>query len=216
MPRIRIKLKTNISHEVFPRKLSKSELRQIQIIEKSIKLCAKEGVEALAFERIAKECGVSRHLVIHYFPNRQALVKQATEYIWASLKLFVLECVAKETGAASKLKAYISSNFDWARQNPELASFVLLFFHYASTIPKFKKINADLMQLGHIRIIGILNEGIAEGVFKKTANTSIEAKGIQLSILGFLINLQCNDLEPEDNTLEKHLCDSVLKRLLKS
>ena len=72
------------------------------------------------------------------------------------------------------------------------------------------------MKSGHERIIGILNEGISEGIFHKTANTSIEAKIIQLSILGFLINHHCDDLGPEDITLEEHLCDSVLKKLIKT
>jgi AcrR family transcriptional regulator len=213
MAKVRIKLNTNLADEVFPRKLSKSELRQLQIIEKSIHLCAKDGIEALSYERIAKACGVTRHLVIHYFPDRQDIIEQATEYVWASLKLTILGRVDREKGAVARMKAYLSSNLEWMRDNPELAKFFLLFLHYASTKTRFYKLSTDLFKLGQQRILGILLQGIDEGVFAKIQNPELEAKDIQISVLGQVVSYMVENQPFASPVLEVHLIESIMGRL---
>ncbi|MGZ3774036.1 MAG: TetR/AcrR family transcriptional regulator [Pseudobdellovibrionaceae bacterium] len=213
MAKVRLKLKTDLAGEVFPRKLSKSEVRQLQIIENTIKLCAKGGTEAISFEKIANACGVTRHLVIHYFPDRDDLIEQAMEYVWASLKLFILERVDKESDAKAKLEVYISSNLEWARKNKELATFFILFLHYASTRPKFKKINSELMRLGQERVLGILNQGISDGSFYCSDTPAIEAKDIQVSVLGHIVSFVCEDSPFDPLILENKLKVSILNRM---
>jgi AcrR family transcriptional regulator len=213
MDRVRIKLKTNLADEVFPRRLSKSEIRQIQIIEKSIQLCAKGGIEALSYEKIAQACGVTRHLVIHYFPDRQDLMEHAAEYIWASLKLAILERTDRETDSLAKMSAYISANLEWTRANPDLAVFLLLFFHYASTKARFRKFSTELLKLGTERILGIIKQGMQEGAFVKIKNPELEAKGIQNAVLGLFVSSIAEDGPFDSKTMEKALVESVFKGL---
>ncbi|MGZ3773331.1 MAG: TetR/AcrR family transcriptional regulator [Bdellovibrio sp.] len=188
-------------------------MRQLQIIENTVKLCSKGGIEAISFEKIAKACGVTRHLVIHYFPDKEDLVEQTMEYVWASLKLFILERVEKESRAEAKMESYISANLEWARKNKELATFIMLFLHYAATKTKFKKLNTELMRLGQERILGILKQGILEGSFSSTDDLDVEAKDIQISVLGQMVSFVCEDEPFAPLILENKLRVSVLNRI---
>jgi AcrR family transcriptional regulator len=59
------------------RRLPPAERRD-QLIEAALAVAARDGHERLAFEAVAKEAGVTRNLVYHYFPGgRQELLEVA-------------------------------------------------------------------------------------------------------------------------------------------
>ncbi len=58
-----------------PRRLPPAERRK-QLIDAALAVAAREGHERLAFEAVAKQAGVTRNLVYHYFPGgREELVE---------------------------------------------------------------------------------------------------------------------------------------------
>jgi AcrR family transcriptional regulator len=60
-----------------PRRLPPAQRRD-QLINAALTVAAREGHDRLAFEAVAKEAGVTRNLVYHYFPGgRQELVEAA-------------------------------------------------------------------------------------------------------------------------------------------
>jgi AcrR family transcriptional regulator len=60
-----------------PRRLPPAERRE-QLVGAALTVAARDGHERLAYEAVAKEAGVTRNLVYHYFPGgRQELVEAA-------------------------------------------------------------------------------------------------------------------------------------------
>ncbi|HEY7121392.1 MAG TPA: TetR/AcrR family transcriptional regulator [Solirubrobacterales bacterium] len=60
-----------------PRRLPPAERRE-QLIDAALTVAARDGHDRLAFEAVAKQAGVTRNLVYHYFPGgRQELVEAA-------------------------------------------------------------------------------------------------------------------------------------------
>jgi AcrR family transcriptional regulator len=60
-----------------PRRLPPAERRE-QLIDAALTVAARDGHENLAFEAVAKQAGVTRNLVYHYFPaGRQELLEAA-------------------------------------------------------------------------------------------------------------------------------------------
>jgi AcrR family transcriptional regulator len=60
-----------------PRRLPPAQRRE-QLIDAALTVAARNGHERLAFEAVAKQAGVTRNLVYHYFPGgRQELVEAA-------------------------------------------------------------------------------------------------------------------------------------------
>jgi AcrR family transcriptional regulator len=60
-----------------PRRLPPAERRD-QLIDAALTIAARDGHERLAFEAVAKQAGVTRNLVYHYFPGgRQELIEAA-------------------------------------------------------------------------------------------------------------------------------------------
>jgi AcrR family transcriptional regulator len=63
--------------EAAAKRLPPAERRE-QLIEAALAVAAREGHEHLAFEAVAKQAGVTRNLVYHYFPGgRQELLEAA-------------------------------------------------------------------------------------------------------------------------------------------
>jgi len=213
--KIRLKLNADEVAQIFPRKLSKSELRRLQIVENVIRISAKSGVEGLAYEKIAKSCGVSRHLVMHYFPSRADMIAQAAEVVWASLKREILESMDRETSATLKLKRYLSANLTWAREYREHAAFLVLIIQHATTHARFKKLFTELMRLGHGRIIGVLQQGVRDGEFRKSIHVDLVSKSIQLTVLGHFVGLVAEDGPYPAAALEEELCRTVVEPLIR-
>jgi AcrR family transcriptional regulator len=60
-----------------PRRLPPAERRE-QLIDAALTVAARDGHDRLSFEAVAKQAGVTRNLVYHYFPGgRQELVETA-------------------------------------------------------------------------------------------------------------------------------------------
>src|SRR5262245_64629190 len=60
-----------------PRRRPPAERRD-QLIDAALTVAARDGHERLAFEAVAKQAGVTRNLVYHYFPGgKQELVEAA-------------------------------------------------------------------------------------------------------------------------------------------
>jgi AcrR family transcriptional regulator len=60
-----------------PRRLPPADRRE-QLIDAALSVAARDGHEGLAFEAVAKQAGVTRNLVYHYFPDgRRELVEAA-------------------------------------------------------------------------------------------------------------------------------------------
>jgi AcrR family transcriptional regulator len=59
-----------------PRRLPPAERRE-QLIDAAVSVAARDGHEGLAFEAVAKQAGVTRNLVYHYFPGGRAELVEA-------------------------------------------------------------------------------------------------------------------------------------------
>jgi AcrR family transcriptional regulator len=60
-----------------PRRLPPAKRRE-QLIDAAVSVAARDGHERLAFDAVAKQAGVTRNLIYHYFPGgRQELVEAA-------------------------------------------------------------------------------------------------------------------------------------------
>jgi AcrR family transcriptional regulator len=64
-----------------PRRLPPAERRE-QLIDAAVSVAARDGHERLSFDAVAKQAGVTRNLVYHYFPGgREELVEAAAHRV---------------------------------------------------------------------------------------------------------------------------------------
>ena len=178
---------------IFPRVVSKAERRKIQILEATIECFATRGIDSTAYELIAKKCGASRTLIIHYFPNRQELEMLAIQYIRADMQKAAVEAIQKAKTPEKRLEAYVQSTFDWTKEKPSFMTVWLLFFYYCGVRPEFKAMHTKLTTMGHERIIALM-EGLPENKRAQKKDISLRAKTLQALITGGLVAVQAEYL----------------------
>jgi AcrR family transcriptional regulator len=165
---------------------TKGQLRQAQILEAAIKNFATVGVENTTPDKIAKTCKISRPLVLHYFKDVEEIFQIAVKVIRAEFQRLAVVAIEKETNPTGRLKAYVHSSLDWVEKRPLHVKVWLLFFYRCGLRDADRKLNSELVNMGHDRIAALLEQGKELGVFHYEDATST-AKMIQNVITGALI-----------------------------
>lgn len=173
--------------DIFPRELSKSERRRIQIIEAAIGCYATIGLDNTTYERIAEKCGISRSLINQYFPQKELLTEQIMKYIRISLQNLAIEAIASASTPEAKLAALVESTFRWIKEYETNVKVWILLYYYCTINDSFKRINTELVQIGHDRIAGIL-AAINAGKGVSQTDLLTRAKMIQVVFTGALVS----------------------------
>lgn len=188
MKKLRAASEEAISYNLlFPGQIQRSQKTKFHILEAAIESYVTVGIEKTTFDRLAVNAGVTRPLVMRYFPDRDELFKLVIQFIRENLQQMAIQAMAKQTSPTSILKAYVQSTFDWIEQFPKHAKVWLLFYYYCGIRSDLLKINSELVVAGHQRITLLIEAGKKQGTFK-VKDASICAKNIQNLITGSLLS----------------------------
>lgn len=168
---------------LFPRTISKSEKRKIQILEAAITCYASLGIDNTTYEHIASKCKASRTLLIHYFPDRDTLSKLAIRYIRADMQNDAVKAIQKAATPEKQLSAYVQSTFDWVKHKPSYFTVWMLFFYYCGVHKDYKAMHTELAAMGHERIQVMIQ---AMHGNRSVKNLEQRAKSLQALITGAL------------------------------
>jgi len=191
-------LTKSIYQELFPKKMSKSDQRKIDIIEGAITAYSKTDYTSVSFDDIASPAKTNRRLVQHYFPNKDELFELSIKVIRGHMQSIAVEALLKAIIPQEQFNAYIRSTFQWLKLKPTHVRAWILFFLVCTQKPKFKKIHSDLTKIGEKRITSLLlsMDTIKD---KDPSNLSYLSKTIQRLITGGLIEAST---EKSDNEIE--------------
>ncbi len=166
-----------------PAPIRKSERRQQQILEAAIKSYARIGIEKTTLNKLAKICGISRPLIIHYFVNSDKLAEAVIHHIRRSFQEDAIKPLRHSNDPEEQLVGYVKATFQWVEAKREHAVVWLFFFYYCGVSAKFRKMNTALVQTGTDRVTQMVeNLGYLKG-----AKARRVAKDIQNFIAGWLV-----------------------------
>lgn len=183
--------KQQLYASLFPVNLSKSQQRQVQIIEAAIECFASKGVDATTYDHISAKCGASRTLVIHYFPERDQMTLAVFKYIRAQMQQYSVNALNMATTPQAQLKLYVESVFDWSLAYPTHFKVWLLIYYYCGINPNFKTLHTELASMGHKRIQAMLKQIRS---VTKSGSIEIDAKLIQFFITGAAVSINAENL----------------------
>lgn len=199
--------------QLFEPKLSQGDQKILKIIDGAIECYAKSGVDGVTMDKIAKESGVSRPLVFHYFEDKREIFTLAVKRIRLNFQRVAIEAIQKASTPTAKLKAYVESTFDWVESFPSHIRVWLLYLYQCSTDRADLALNTELVNTGHDRIMALLREGIETGEFAK-GPVEWRAKLIQLVISGALVSSVSEELRLPFQQLQKNtaaVCLNIAK-----
>ena len=185
-----------IYQELFPKQLSKSDKRKIEIIEGAIRAYASVDFDSISFDAVATPAKTSRKLVQHYFPDKNELFETSMKLIRAQFQVLAVEAISKAQTPKAQIEEYIRSTFYWAKSQPLHTKAWMLFFQICAQKPKFKNMHAELTKMGEQRIMAMISN--LKKSEKIAANELLNvAKNIQRLITGGLIEV-CTERNIED------------------
>lgn len=92
--------------------------REAAILKEAESQFARHGYEGASLESIASACGLSRHLLLYYFPSKEALYRRVLNDVMAQW-LESMGLLAAVDDPAQALRGYIRSKLKSAAERPE-------------------------------------------------------------------------------------------------
>lgn len=146
----------SILSQCFGEELSRSQLAKVRIVEGVITVLSECGFDEFRLDQVAKQAGVSRPLILHYFSSSDELFYFTAQFVRGRLHQYILKALSNPLGE-DLLFSYIEAHFEWLRENPKDGKFWLLFLHFAAKHPRLFELHTELVQMGRERISSLIS-----------------------------------------------------------
>lgn len=157
--------------------------RRNKILEKALAIFSKKTFQETTIAEISKAARVSEATVYEYFNSKEELLFAIPEKITRDAIEEFEKVLPYLTGAESRVRAIVQAYLTLYQNNPEYSSLVML---QLKTNRKFLQTRAyKLIQCIAGQLLDCINEGVAEGVFKK----DIDPHLIRAMLLGTIEHL---------------------------
>ncbi len=184
--------------------------RKSSIVEAAKKLISHFGYKKTTMEDIAREIGIAKATLYHYFPSKEDILREIITREGEILRNKLQEVVEKDIPPDRKIREYTYTRFHYLR---ELALYYkTLSEEYYSQIPfiEHERQKFDLFELDMLE--KILVEGVERGVFD-VPDTRLYAFVLLQAVKALELPLATGKaLKMDDEELE---LDDVLNLLLK-
>jgi len=204
------KLTHSLLSELFESTPRRSQQKQVEIVEGAIRALIRHGFDKTTHGKVADESGVSRSLVIHYFPTIDALFTFTVKYIRAIFQEDAIKEIKTSQSSREMLEKYTKATFTWTRKREAHAKVWLHFYFLCSINKKYKTLHTQMVTMGHKRIMEILAGGNKAGEFK-CDQLSQTAKMIQVIITGALVTLGTEEVPFPLSELESATVNECLR-----
>ncbi len=115
--------------------------KEEKILETALKLFVEFGFHGTPTSKIAKEAGVANGTLFHYFPTKEALIKELYLHIKNELNQLLASKINPNDGIKESFKQLYCSTINWALANPDK-------FHYIQQVyfsPHLTQISAETL-----------------------------------------------------------------------
>jgi TetR/AcrR family transcriptional regulator, fatty acid metabolism regulator protein len=149
-----------------PPRIAKSERTKNRILEAGVRAIAQLGFEKATVSTLARRAGVSRPLVVHYFPTKEDLLGAIVGYVQERARGRVAEGDPESGSAWERLDAYFEANLRWATEYPHHLNLWMLFLYRASFSRRWGGVNLRMIEEGTGRVESIVARGVETGEFE--------------------------------------------------
>lgn len=174
----------------------KAKRKAFTLLEAAIKCLAKKGFDQVTLEMIAREAGVTRPLLKHYFADIDEICEFAIKYIRVLFQRLAIEAMTKQKRPSEMIAAYVDSCFYWVDNFQSHSRVWLAFLHRCAIDKGYQKLNSEAVRTGTERIAGLIQLGVKSGEFH-SPNPVASAKALQVMITGALITYATELVENE-------------------
>ena len=219
--------------ELFEFRPRKGDFKKIEIIMATIDCLASEGLEKTTYDAIAKRLGTRRAHVAYHFGDKNEIFTHCIKYIVANYQQSSLEHIKTAKTKREMLFNYIDGPFNWAKDNPQEITVMLLFYYFCCIKNEFLELHQQIRKGGVERIQFILSGVLSEYLQNYSGENKIEqekllflqtpqplntmAKDIQNIISGTLLDMRTTKLPTaKDYEDTKEKCKQDIWKMIES
>lgn len=185
-----------------------NRFRRESLIEATIQMVAKHGIENTTFVRISEAAGVSRGLPGHYFRDKDDLLCQAYQHL---LDLHVAHTTgaarAVEDDAAEGLKAFARACLPSDGSTRHYRTAYLAFWTLSMGNKKMMKITSESYRVLYDSVASLFSDAATE------SGASLDAREETVALIGMIdglwldISIGASGITPKDavRTISRHI-----------
>lgn len=189
-----------------------NKFRRETLIEATIKVIAKHGVENATIAKICQAAGVSRGLSGHYFRDKDDLLCQAYQHLLdIHIQHTTAAAHAVRGSASDRLKAIVQASLPSDGNSRNYRTAYLAFWTLSMTNKKMVKITSDAYRVQHMSVAALLRNAAEEiGVELDPHEESVALIGMIDGLwLDMSIGVSGIEREGAVRTISKHI-DRIL------
>jgi TetR/AcrR family transcriptional repressor of bet genes len=116
------------------------EIRRRELAEAAYEILQEQGISGTTLAKVAGRAGMSKGIVLHYFRNKDDLLKAVMRLANALLRDEVVRRVRRAKGERGRIEAIVAANFAPAFFKPEICNAWLSFCAEVPRNPEFARI----------------------------------------------------------------------------
>lgn len=191
----------------------KTKRRAFAIIEAAINCYDRKGFENVTLEMIARESGMTRPSLKHYFKDLEEIRDLSLKYIRVFVQKLGVESMGDSKKPDDMLNGYLEAHLKWTLNFKVHFRVWMNFLSSCTRVEKNRALNSKAVDVGTERLVELLERGRREGIFIHK-NDFEAARVIQCTMIGWLIALATEDMKDIDffsNAMKKQCLSVVLK-----
>lgn len=164
--------------------------KKFHILECALKVINKKGIQGLSVTTLAKECSLSKPLLLYYYESMNKVLEDLYFYMTRLLEYFFRQNYDQEISFEENLSAVTVSTFKWALFNREVARFYCLMFHIGKStqgLRKLSKLHKEMIQLHYEKIF------LESMRFNSIESLKIAVEGVKTMTFGTLVDMIADD-----------------------
>jgi TetR/AcrR family transcriptional regulator len=151
-----------------------------RIVATAEQIFAEQGLAGARMDEIARAAKVNKALLYYYFRSKEELFHFVLETLLSQLRARVGAQGAAPVSPSKRLAAVIDNFFDFVQRHPNYPRLIQRVMMTRG--PNLEWIVSEYSKPLHIRLIGLLEEGISAGEFRRvdTQNTALTVVSIMV------------------------------------
>jgi len=189
-------------------------LRRSQLTAAAYKVVAQKGYNDFTIKDIAVEAGLSTGLVHYYFKNKEDLLFKLLKEMNANLRGNLKKALSELTEPRDKILAFCDEAFDLVDKEKAYFYVLIDFWAQINHDKQIRQANGKLFQSYRDEIAGIINEGVAKGVFMAVdvrLTSVIIISLIQGTIIQYVIDQEAFDYREIKEKIKEQILSKVIK-----
>ncbi len=164
-------------------KLAVTDRRQ-QLVSIAMNQIAVKGFEGLRFQEVAEQAGINNATLYYYFPTKEALIQRVVSRLSGELKRPRARPRDAPASARDELRLEFEGVRKLLRAQPKLFVILTELALRALRDPVIKNIGENRDDFWRGRLSGIIERGVAQGVFRRDIDVEGTVTTLMVQIKG--------------------------------